>query len=440
MQVNQKKYDVVVIGGGIAGIYTALSASEKGLSVVIVEENALEEGKFLNKEYDFRYLYDLIVTLSDVQNKKRDGIHMEAMTLRFDKLAENKKAKKNAVIQTILGRLAACGVEILQGFAQMMDTNRIIVHNRRQSTELYARNVVIATGCKSVVQDQFADVPGITRLDELFTMSPVPRELLLIGGGIKAYEIAGAYSFFGTRVTILQSNKTETVLLEEEQIKQIEERLRLQGVVYYPYFEIHDIYRDSSGDYHFEISQEGEIDSKHLRTETLVVLPEYSCRLDGLLGIHPDMAGNRLAVNNRMQTSVENVYAIGAVTGKGESLEMLAETAQAIAENIAGNPKEINYQNRVYSTKTLPQTAVVGLTKAQALKLYGDVTVETYPSNKSGGDLQVCVVSEKKYGEILGASAIGKGAEAMVKIAKTYKEMEYTRFELLPHLYTLLFD
>ena len=267
MQVSRKKYDVVVIGGGIAGIYTAISVAENGFSVLIVEENPLSEGNFLNKEYDFQYLYDLTLTLSDVQNKKRDGIQLKEMSLRFDKLAENKKAKKEALIAAIRDRLASLGVEVLQGFAQMLDNSRIDVHHQGRSTGLYANNVVIATGCKSVLKEQFAAVPGLTTLEELFSMMKIPGELLLIGGGIKAYEIAGVYSFFGSRVTIVQPNKTEMVLLEDGQLQQIEDRLRLQGVSHYPYSKIQDIYRDSSGNYHLEIWQEGEIDSKHLRTE-----------------------------------------------------------------------------------------------------------------------------------------------------------------------------
>jgi len=439
MQVSRKKYDVVIIGGGIAGIYTALSVAEKGLSVIIVEENPLKEGKFLNKDYDFQYLYDLILTLSDVQNKKRDGIHLQEMTLRFDKLSENKKAKKEALVTATIDRLTALGVDMLQGFAQIMDHSRIDVHHQGQSTGLYADNVVIATGCNAVLKEQFANVPGLTTLEDLFSMLKIPRELLLIGGGIKAYEIAGVYSFFGTHVTIVQPNKTEMVLLEADQTQLIEERLRLQGVSHYPYSEVRDIYRDSSGDYHLEISQEGEIDSKHLRTEILVVLPEDCSQLEGLLGIHPDMTGQHISVNNRMQTSVENVYAIGSVMGKGDNLEMMAEMAQVITENISGNPKEIDYQNQVYSTKTLPQTAIVGLTEAQARNFFEDVAVEMYPSEKVGDSLQVRLVFDKKYGEILGVSAIGKGAEAMVKIAKTYKELECTRSELVPHLLSVLF-
>ncbi|NLN97479.1 MAG: NAD(P)/FAD-dependent oxidoreductase [Eubacteriaceae bacterium] len=439
MQVSRKKYDVVVIGGGIAGIYTAISVAENGFSVLIVEENPLSEGNFLNKEYDFQYLYDLTLTLSDVQNKKRDGIQLKEMSLRFDKLAENKKAKKEALIAAIRDRLASLGVEVLQGFAQMLDNSRIDVHHQGRSTGLYANNVVIATGCKSVLKEQFAAVPGLTTLEELFSMMKIPGELLLIGGGIKAYEIAGVYSFFGSRVTIVQPNKTEMVLLEDGQLQQIEDRLRLQGVSHYPYSKIQDIYRDSSGNYHLEIWQEGEIDSKHLRTEVLTALPEDSSRLEGLLGIQPDMTGQHLFVNNRMQTSVENVYAIGSVIGKGENLEMMAEMAQVIAENISGNPKEIDYQNQVFSTKTLPQTALVGLTETQARNFCEDVVIEKYPTEKVGEDLQVQLVSDKKYGEILGVSASGKGAEAIIKIAKAYKELEYTRRELLPHLLGVLF-
>jgi dihydrolipoamide dehydrogenase len=423
--------DAVIVGSGPSGYYCALKLAKFGKDAAIVEEGDIG-GTCTNVGcIPTKALLESARILHEARTSGRMGIECEPK-LDFG------KAKKNAEIATTRSRkgieqlLDKAGVEVLCGRGEVTEANVIEVSGKDAST-VEAKNIVIATGSSTRNLPNIAcDGQMILSSRNLLNLDHVPESLLIIGGGSIGAEFASIFGTFGSKVTIVEL--LPNLLPMESTIvgHTMESVLKRRGVDIHTNVAVSDI--DISGN--DCIAQVGE--GTEVRADKVLLsvgrapkVPEELIRLGVKLG----KIG--VVVNERMQTAVPHIYAVGDVVGE----PMLAHAAWAEGEvaalNIAGKPAKMEYEHIPRCIYTFPEVASFGLTEEQAKEKH-EVRVGEFPlvanarariSGERDGFARIFVEKDS----ILGGCVVAPHATEMIqelvlaaRLGLSYKEIGRT--------------
>jgi dihydrolipoamide dehydrogenase len=420
---------LAILGAGPGGYVAAIRAAQLGARVTVIENQALG-GVCLNWGCIPSKALLSVVELGDKAKKAKDfGIQLGG-PVTYDPAVM--VARKNKVVSTLVKGIATLfktwNIEHVEGTGELLDARTIrVTKPDGTETRVVADGVIIATGSSWPNLPLFPiDGTQIITSKQALDLSRIPVSLLIVGGGVEGCEFASLYSGLGTQVTLVEL-VPRLLPLEDEEISQMMEReLKKRGV---------DIRTGVTVD---QIVRQPDLVTAHLRDglslnveQVLVSVGRgFNSRGIGLekAGVQVGTRGE-IVVNERMETNVPGVYAIGDVVGKAMLAHVASAQGKVAVENFMGRPRTIDYDVIPTGIFTLPEIGRVGLTEQQARDRCVAAGKDPQQSVKVGrfrygglgkaqatGDIQglLKVVADAESDRILGVHILGAHAADLV--------------------------
>lgn len=444
---DRRDYDVVVLGAGAAGIEAALHAAKHGFTTLLV--TAEFGGQYLNGgTVEARFLFENARLIRNCMGARRGrGIVIDKLSLNMKQMMAEKDRVVKQTATELRQKLDDAGVRTILGAGRPLPNHSIDVSdNVGDVTRYQYKTLIIATGSKTKPQDMLESFDVISDKN-IFSLSQIPRELTIMGNGPKVCEVASIYATMGSRVSIINHDATLLRGLDVQIIGRLEEQMKRSGIKIYNRVQPVDMYRDSLGTIHIELASVGAETPRGAsrpKTEETVIstaiyqADDYVGNLAGLDALRLDIDENKIVTDSYGKTSVDDVYAVGDVTGKSEMAYEGQAMARMVVDNIAakrdGKPL-VNMQ--AYKVPkcihSFPEVASIGLGTKEVNAEDEDIRFGLAPLGSEPGSLFatekqgfVKVIVDGKYHEVLGVHIIGENACELIAQAQVLMALEGT--------------
>jgi dihydrolipoamide dehydrogenase len=433
-----EQYDVVIVGSGPGGYVAALRAGQLGAKVAVIEESEIG-GVCLNVGcIPTKALLRSAEVYETVRDAQEFGIQVDG-SIRVDWPAIQKR--KTQVVRRLTtgvqGLLKRAGATIVAGRGRLVDAHTVQVTGQNGSQLVQGSKVIVATGSRPVKLPMPGfDLPGVLDSTAALALDALPERLLIVGGGVIGAEFATMFTALGTQVVVVEMLDRLLPMMDQDISAEISKSMKKRHV---------DAYVNSRAT---GITQEGNALHVSVTTpdgeQTFVVdkvLVSVGRRANvenlGLEEIGVQLARNGIVVNGRMETSVPGVYAVGDVTGKWWLAHVSSKEGVVAAENACGHLAKMDYKSVPSCVFTHPEVASVGLSEMQAQEQGHQVLVGRFPFIANGKALTfgerdgfVKIVSEAKYGTVLGLHVVGPHASDLILEGGLAISMEATLDEI----------
>jgi dihydrolipoamide dehydrogenase len=435
------EYDVVILGAGPGGYVAAIRASQLGLKTAIIDKEWLG-GVCLNigciPSKSLLRNADIAYTLRN--GAKEFGFSFDNLKLDYSVAVKRSRQVSNRLTKGVGFLMKKNNVDVIMGIGKFTSKNIISVTGDDGKTqEVIGKNIIIATGAYSTpIPGVSMDGEKILSYKEAILQTSQPASVVIIGAGAIGVEFATIWNGYGTDVTIVEMLPRLVPLEDEEIGLELEKAFKKAGIKSLTGHRVEKIETTDKG---VKVTvSEGE-NKKTIEAEQALVAIGFKPNSADMglaeVGVELDKRGF-VQIDDRMSTNVPGIWAIGDVTGK----LLLAHVASAqgiiCAENIAGEETiTLDYRMMPRATYCHPQVASFGLTEAQAKEEGYEVKVGRFPFQANGKSLGlgesggfVKIVTDVKYGEILGAHMIGPEVSELLPELTLAQTMELTAEEI----------
>ena len=412
-------FDVIVIGGGPGGYVCAIRAAQLGLKTACVESRGTLGGTCLNVGcIPSKSLLNMSESYHKAHKEfQSQGIEFSDLKLNLDKMMSSKNKSVQTLTKGIEFLFKKNKVTYLKGKGVLFSENDVVVYEGEKKTSYKSKNIVLATGSAP------SSLPGI-EIDEQNIVSStgalefkeVPKNFAVIGGGVIGLEMGSVWSRLGSNVTVLEYLDHITPGMDKEVSSEFLKILTKQGIKFKLSSKVTAVTNKGN---QVEVSFENNQTSQKevLLVDKVLVSVGRKPYTEGLnlnkLGIKKDPQG-RIEVNDKLQSSIKNIYAIGDII-KGPMLAHKAEEEGiAVAEIIAGQAGHVNYNTIPGVIYTSPEVAVIGKTEEELKKENINYKVGKFPflansrakvNNEPDGFVKI--LAESKTDRVLGVHMIG---------------------------------
>ncbi|WP_019535971.1 dihydrolipoyl dehydrogenase [Paenibacillus ginsengihumi] len=424
-------FDIAVIGGGPGGYVAAIRAAKLGRSVVVIEGAELG-GTCLNRGcIPSKTLLHLAETAETIKKAAAYGIKTGPIELDWDAMLNRQGQVMKTLRGGIDGLLKVNRIRHIRGWGKVLPTREIEVTAESGVSKLRADKVILATGSKPFVPP-IAGLEGLPyqTSDTVFQMQRIPQSMTIIGGGVIGAEFAAIFSAFGTKVTVVEAADRMVPTEDEAASQALAKALKQRGVELYTGTKVEQV-GFGNGQFTLSASSDGKTFG-HSAEELLVAVGRVP-NLAGLEELGLRMNGRFVDVNEHLETSLANIYAIGDVVGGYQLAHVASAEGLVAAANAAGKQERMNYKVVPRCIYTHPEIASVGMTEKEARQSGAAVKVQTYALRGNGkaismGDTDgfVKVIADEKYGEILGVTMVGPHVTEMITTASSFMHLEGT--------------
>ena len=365
-------FDLFVIGGGSGGVRAARMAAQLGARVALAEAAALG-GTCVNVGCIPKKLYSYAAHYADAF-REAAGFGWDLAPARLDwaRLKANRAHEIGRLNGVYRKLLADAGVEIVRGWAQVVDGHTVHVQLPTGTQNFSARNILIATGGTPSVPF-FPGREHVVTSDSMFDLDPFPARLVVVGGGYIACEFASIFHGLGSRVTQLYRGEQILRGFDGDVRHFLAQEMRKNGVDLRLHSDVASVRRDSSG---LQVTlTSGEV----LSADTVLYA---TGRVPNVNGLGVDTAGlarrrdDAIEVDSQYRTSIPSVYAIGDVTARVQLTPVALAEAMSVVDHLFGaGRRSMSYEFIPTAVFTHPNVATVGITEAQARRTLDAVTV-----------------------------------------------------------------
>lgn len=417
-----RNVESVVIGAGPGGYVAALRLAQLGVETVLVERDALG-GECLNYGcIPSKALIHAGNLVRRAQEGEKLGITVKGVHVDAEKLQAWKQGVVDRLTRGIGQLCKAAGVEVLFGDASFAGPKELQVKTEAGSETLAFESAIVATGSEPIPLKGFEwDGERVLYAKEALELKRVPATLTVIGGGITGLEIGTMYAKLGTKVTVVELLDQLLPGTAKDLVQVVERSLRRLGVAYHVETKALGMEPTDDG-LRIRIRTPGG--EKTLESEVLLVSVGRRPRTKGLgleaAGVEQTEQGF-VRANERMETNVEGIYAIGDVIGVPFLAHKASKEGMIAAEVIAGQPSAADYRALPAAIFTDPEIATVGLSEEEAAERGVKVTVGRFPFAASGRALTtadpqgfVKLIAEEESGLLLGAEIVGPEASDLI--------------------------
>jgi dihydrolipoamide dehydrogenase len=439
--VNMTDYDVLVIGAGPAGYVAAIRAAQLGLKTAIVDKLwlggvCLNVGCIPSKSL----LKNAEVAHTLRERGKEFGFSFENLNLDYSVAVKRSRQVSDRLTKGVGFLMKKNQVDVHLGAARLTAADTVAVAGENgQSQSLKAKNIILATGAS-------AAVPGAWKIDgekvvtywEAILQEKLPSSIVIIGSGAIGVEFATVWNSYGVEVTLVEMLERLVPLEDEEVSAELAKAFKRRRINSLTSHKVENVEATESG-VKVTVSNNGQVTELQAEQALVAIGFRPNSRDLGLeeVGVKVSERGF-VEIDERMATNIPGIWAIGDVTGK----LMLAHvgSAQGIvcAENIAGvETIKLNYEMMPRATFCQPQIASFGMTEAQAAERGYEVKVGRFPFQPNGKALGlgestgwVKIITDAKYGEILGAHLIGPEVTELLPELTIAQMMELTTAEI----------
>lgn len=429
------QYDVAVIGSGPGGYVAAIRCAQLGMKTAIIERYPTLGGTCLNVGcIPSKALLDSSEHYHNAAHTfKEHGIDLKDLQVNLKQMIERKNQVVSQTCDGVKFLMDKNKIDVFHGHGTFKDANTITVQpDEGEAVEVSAKKTIIATGSKpSTLPFIEIDKERIITSTEALDMTEVPKNLIIIGGGVIGLELGSVYARLGANVEVVEFMDSIIAGMDRSLGKELQKVLKKEGMKFNLSHKVKEVTRDGDK----VIVKADDKKGKEVVFEgdyclVSVGRKPYTENL-GLenVGIKTDDRG-RIEVNAHLQTAKENIYAIGDVI-KGTMLAHKAEEEGVlVAEQMAGQKPHIDYNLIPGVVYTWPEVAGVGQTEEQLKEAKREYKVGKFPFRALGRarasmDLDgfVKILADKETDEILGVHMIG--ARCADLIAEAVVAMEY---------------
>ncbi len=362
---SSNAWDIVIIGGGPGGYVAAIRAAQLGARVCVVEKDELG-GTCLNRGcIPTKALVASVSVLDHIRQAGVFGVEAGEARPDFSRMMVHKQETVDRLVKGVQYLFKKNRIALIKGTARLAGAGRVEVKLADGTQVLAAKNIIIATGAEPSIFPAFGhDGKQVITSDEALSLAEVPERLLIIGGGVIGCEFACIFAELGTRVTIVEAMPSILPMLDKEVSRQLQSYLKRRGITVKTRIKT-DTVKKGPGEV-TAVLEGGE----EIAVDKVLVSVGRVVNTAGLglaeAGVAVTVRGE-VIVNDRMQTNVPGVYAIGDVTDSKYKLAHVASRQGIVAvENITGKDSRMDYGAVPNAVFTLPEAASVGLTEDEA--------------------------------------------------------------------------
>jgi dihydrolipoamide dehydrogenase len=439
-------YDVVVIGAGPGGYVAAIRASQLGLKTAIVDKQwmggiCLNVGCIPSKA--LLRNADIAHTLRE--RGKEFGFSFENLKLDYSVAVKRSRSVSDRLVRGVGFLMKKNNIDVHMGTAKLTSKNTVQVTDKDgKVSELSAKNIILATGSTA------AGIPGVAvdgqkvlTFWEAILQEKLPASAVIIGGGAIGVEFATVWSSYGSQVSIVEMLPRIVPLEDDEIGSELAKSFQKRGINVMTGTKVLSVETTDAG---VRVKVSGPEGEKTIEAEQALMAIGFKPNSKNLgleeLGVKVSQRGF-VEVDEHMATNVPGIWAIGDLTGKF----LLAHVASAMgvicAETIAGvETITIDYRMVPRATYCQPQVASFGLTEVQAKEAGYTVKVGRFPFQPNGkalglGDYAgfVKIITDSKYGEILGAHMIGPEVTELLPELTLAQRYELTPAEIARNIH-----
>ncbi|MBE9599720.1 dihydrolipoyl dehydrogenase [Pedobacter sp. MC2016-24] len=430
------QYDVVVIGSGPGGYVGAIRCAQLGLKTAVIEKYKTFGGTCLNVGcIPSKALLDSSEHFHNAAHTfQTHGINLKDLKVDMPQMIARKNdvvAQNTAGIQYLFKKNK---IDSFEGVGSFVDKNTIKITKDGKEETITAKNVIIASGSKPTALPFLPiDKKRIITSTEALNITEVPKQMIVIGGGVIGLELGSVYARLGTKVSVVEFMPSIIGTMDAGLGKELQRVLKKSlGMEFFMGHKVTGAVTKGKKVTVSATNAKGEEVS--LEADYCIVAVGRTAYTEGLglenIGIKTEERGNKIPVNDHLETSVPGVYAIGDVI-KGAMLAHKAEDEGVyVAERIAGQKPHINYNLIPGVVYTWPEVASVGFTEEQLKEKGVQYKAGSFPFKASGRakasmdtDGFVKVLADAQTDEILGVHMIGPRAADM--IAEAVVAMEF---------------
>ncbi len=355
--MSEKKYDLIIIGAGPGGYLAAERAGHIGKNVLIIEKEKRLGGVCLNKGcIPTKTLLNSAKIFYKSQNSKSYGVTVFDAQYDFAAAMKWKEKVVDLMTRGVAYQMKRFNVDVVEGKAKFTGRNTVSVNG----VEYSGNNIIIATGSSPAkIPIDGIDQPHVITSDDVFNITELPKNLVIIGGGVIGLEFASYFSMIDVNVTVLEMLPEVIPNVDTEIAKLL--RTSLKGCNILTGVKANRIEKNKV--IYIKDNKEVSIDADLV---LLAVGRVPNVEGLGLENLNLEYSKKGIVVNDKMQTNLPNVYAVGDVTGKS----LLAHSAYRMGEvavNIMfGKKDKMRYNAIPWVIYTNPELSGVGLTEKEA--------------------------------------------------------------------------
>ena len=439
---------VIVIGGGPGGYVAAIRAAQLGAKVTLIEKQYLG-GTCLNVGcIPTKCLLHSAELVEDIKNQGKDiGVEVDGVKVNFQQVI----AHKNEISKKLTGGVAGLHkmnkVKKIDGEATFVGEKKLSVKKADGTTEeMTADAIIVATGS---INSQ-PPIPGLKEnpncIDSTGALSleKLPKTMVVIGGGVIGLELACAYAGFGTKITVVEAMDHMLPMLDGDLTKIGVAHMKKMGMEFNLECPVQSVEESPVGAKVVCKNKAGETVSFEAEKVLVAIGRKANTASLNLEAGKIDNDRGRIIVNDKMETNVPGVYAIGdCVLGHAQLAHTASAMGEVAAENIMG--QEAHYDEKTNPTCVYiePEAASVGLTEEQCKAQGLEYKVGKFPMSANGkalilngGEGIVKIIAGKEFGEILGMHIIGPRATDLICEGALAIEGEMTLDEIIATIHS----
>ena len=436
-------YDVVVVGGGPGGYVAAIRAAQLGLHAAVVERESLG-GICLNWGcIPSKALLRNAEVLSLVNHAKDFGITVGDVTVDYAAALQRCASIVEKQVKGVTFLMGKNKIDVHRGEGRLASASQVVVRDEQGAEKiLQTRAVIIATGSRvRMIRGVTVDGSVVVSSREVWSVNDLPKDVVVLGGGPIGVEFATVFNAYGCNVTIVEMLPRLLPLEDKDMSNVLTRSFTRRGIKVLTGARV-DRVDVVDGTARIAIEPAGEdskVTSQVLEAQRVLYGVGFMPNSDNLGLEALGVAINRgfITVDDRMQTNVPGIYAIGDVTGKLPLAHVASAMGEVAAEVIAGHETiRLDMNSMPRCTFSAPQVASIGLTEEQA-RAQGEVRVGTFPFRPNGKamalnepDGQVKIVADAHTGEILGAHLVGPDVTELIGEFSLARFLEATPHEL----------
>jgi dihydrolipoamide dehydrogenase len=438
----KKEYDLVVVGSGPGGYVAAIRGSQLGMKTAIVEKENLGgvclnwgciPSKALLKNAE-------IVNLIN-HDAKTMGLNFDNFSADYQKAFKRSRGAATKNSKGVEFLMKKNKIDVVKGFGKFKSNSEIVIldEDGKDIDAIKVKNSIIATGGRA------RPIPGI-EMDGKYIMDyrdaimleELPKSIVIIGAGAIGIEFAYTMNAYGTDVTIVEMLPSILPTMDKEVADVVAKAYKKNKVKMMTETAVKDIKKADGG---VIVTVENDGNKEELKADAALVAIGFMPNTENIgledVGVETDKGWIKFD-KKTFQTTAENIYAIGDVTGEPLLAHAASAEAHECVEQLGGEKvygyDPANVPGAIYCQ---PQVASVGMTEEQAVEAGYDIKIGRFPFSANGKaraighpEGLVKLIFDKKYGEMLGAHIAGHDATEMISELVVARNLEVTPLEL----------
>jgi dihydrolipoamide dehydrogenase len=444
----EKKFDVIIIGGGPGGYVAAIRASQLGLSVAVVEEKhlggiCLNWGCIPTKALlKCSEIYSLLGHADDF------GISVGKISYDFAKIIKYSRNVSSKLASGVEHLMKKNNVTVFNSRGKLNGTNKVrLFNNGKSGDDIEAKNIIIATGARSrILPNLEPDDKFIWDYKKAMVPESQPKSLLIVGSGAIGIEFASFYNSFGTKVTIVEMAPRILPVEDTEISAFAQKEFEKQGMSFELNSTVSKVNKKSSN-VEVEITNQKTSKKTKITVDRIISAAGIVGNIEdiGIEGCNIKTDRTHIATNKWAQTNEKNIYAIGDVGSAPWLAHKASHEATTVIDKIAGKDAHpLIAENIPGCTYSSPQIASVGLSEDAAKDKKIPIKVGRFPFMANGKAIAIGketgfikVIYNSETGELVGAHMIGSDVTELIQgfvLAKTFEATEEdVKRTIFPH-------